>query len=672
MRERNRKRTVSAAAVGVLCVAMLSAGVRPAAADPGDPTSPAISLPTISLPTVGDATPPEPSNTEVPPGTPELVLDSVPNETVVQPTAESPDDPEATDGDGGPDAGEYEGTLVFAVAEPIGQQPGPQSEIGAASALGGPVEEAYVLSDEVGIIEVTEEIPAEAESGDQVRVEIDEQGEVANVEVLETDAREPEVNPAKRGASLNSQHAIDLVVMTPKNAQILSSDVAELKALTEAVGKYWTTQSGGQINYYVGAVVQKAGALPNCDSDDAHVLAWQAAADALAVSGGFSWKNYLPNLKNNSSNLHKLAERTMVVLVPRGCENQLDGIAETPDHVFGIGAATYQAGLVYVNDPLADLKQTSSDGIAHEFGHTLGARHAGLLVSKPDYHYDQPSNLIKTYACNRKTEAVCNWWYHDFVDVMGISGAASSVQGSVAAGYTLRGMGLLSGPQADRLGFNLNKASIESGSRTFDISPLTANSGTRLVTVKDPTNGDIYYLEYRVKSGQDANRYEYAWNWNDEGYTPSVGIQRWSGYGVRILKVLPSSVADDGKYETTVLGYGRGAKKPPVWSTGEEFVSHSKNVRIKVNSTSASQANITVTIGTPSTVVPTVKVQLPANDIYSVAGQKIAAFKASATISNNSRPVFKVVGLPNGTYADTTSTANTVTFSGTPSEGGTY
>ncbi|WNV74827.1 hypothetical protein [Geodermatophilus sp. DSM 44513] len=154
--------------------------------------------------------------------------------------------------------------------------------------------------------------------------------------------------------------------------------------------------------------------------------------------------------------------RHLLVYVPTTASGCSAGLAE-------VGRSVTSGGRALVNRTVTSL-------VAHELGHNLGLGHASRL---------RCDGTVDTGACGVER-------YADWYDLMGVSWEQ---MGSLNAAHAAR-LGVLPAGAAPTVSAGAPPAQ-------FVLAPAGARTGTRAVRLAD-ADGDVYWLEYRTPTGQDA------------------------------------------------------------------------------------------------------------------------------------------------------------------------
>jgi hypothetical protein len=268
--------------------------------------------------------------------------------------------------------------------------------------------------------------------------------------------------------------------------------------------------------------------------------------------------------------------------------------------------------------------QAQEDIIAHELGHNLGLYHSDLL-NCPTGNRDVAVNVPLAARCGIEE-------YGDIMDVM--SWSNRGLNESIV-------MGSLSSPQAVTVGFNRGlKKAASSGSTQVTLSPVTATSGTRALSVVDPVSKETYWVELRSDSGVDQNLGGLGYQISATQSLPAE--TDYFSYGVRILKIISGQTAAslkplNGGTVVVPNTASEDSARATVFSAGQTFTSMSGHVRVAVNAVSSTSASVTVGV-TPAAAPPAPQ-RVSGNDRYATA-----AAVSKATFSPGVKAAFVAVG----------------------------
>jgi hypothetical protein len=238
---------------------------------------------------------------------------------------------------------------------------------------------------------------------------------------------------------------------------------------------------------------------------------------------------------------------------------------QLPPSISGIPAYGCPYGLGTVGDSPNDwgallVADDAWPVLAHELGHNMSLMHADALLcpTAADSAFSTTAGWTGT-GCKEDS-------YGDGQDIM-----SASAQGFAP---------FLSAPQSLRTGIIPPSAATvidTAGTRNVTLLPLAGRAGVRTAEVVNPSNGVIYYVEYRTPAGLDLRNV--------------FGVKT----GVRVLRFNPASG------DTVLLDpspTGRSRDPDPTLPVGRTFVSYDGRVSITTRSANGANAVVSVTVGT--------------------------------------------------------------------------
>nr|WP_246215325.1 hypothetical protein [Modestobacter muralis] len=367
---------------------------------------------------------------------------------------------------GGPAGSTVVGELVQGYADP-----GPEEHHGAdgGDAHGGLL--SWVQTGATAAVRVPTDDVTGLEAGATLRVALG--GEVRDAGVTEAGlapARDvlsaAVVAPADPGAAAPAalaQQQVTVVMLQPAGSS--SQRAADRTTLADVVAAVNGPVSDFWVRQSGGAVRPTVVAGHDWTTTDAGCgtpwSLWDAAARVAGWTPG--------------------SGRHLLVYVPAGAPGCAYGLGT-------VGTSLDDGGLAYV-------QSTATSVVAHEFGHNLGLGHSSAVQC--DGAVESGDCLVASYG--------------DQYDVMGVSWGPVGTLNRVQAAL----LGLLPGAEVAEV-----RAPAE-----VALAPVSAGSGVRAARYVDPVSGDVYWLEYRTASGQDAWLGDATVNWPrlQPGVTVRVG-----------------------------------------------------------------------------------------------------------------------------------------------------
>ena len=361
----------------------------------------------------------------------------------------------------------------------------------------------------------------------------------SSLDVVAADVTEPEFDKAVSPRV----HTFDVAVMTlPSNPNEKVVTDAEVNSMVSKLNAYWPTQSAGQVAGVTRpAAVQRIVSAAACDA----MSAWDVAAARFGSYTNWYW--------GNADSDH------LVVIAPSSCG--------TGTGLGSIGSPL-AGGLMW----LGHNAQVNAHTLAHEFGHNLGLQHSNAQL------------------CNESVGCAPREYY-DVYDTMGMGLTFNNIANRQLTALNVSHKARLEG----LVSTDLRSLSLTSGtaysSTGVSLQAASATSGVRGIRATDPSNGQVYFVEYRSGTGID------------DGALYESGNLAGMSTGVRILKL-----ENDGS--STVLtraasaasaGYDLFGKRDLFFKAGQSFTAKSGKLKIDVTVTGAA-ATVTVSLGTKPTV----------------------------------------------------------------------
>jgi len=280
---------------------------------------------------------------------------------------------------------------------------------------------------------------------------------------------ESTITPETSAVVSATGHDVDIVIVTlPTNPDAATPSSHDLWTMTLRLSDYWAAQSGEQISFIYNRSVQRVVSSNACNAS----AMWSEVAASYGAETSKWWMSKTDHL---------------LVIAPPECSGTA-GLGSLGRSIGG--------GLTYaVNSSALDHI------VAHELGHNFSLQHSNVM------------NCAEADGCNDQE-------YGDRYDVMG-----AALRGS----NQLPALNVAHKKRLDSLGVDLVSVALPAGvtgaTNTFTLNAASATLGVRGLEITDPSNGAVYYVEYRNGTGTDAGAYY---------MNPStVGL----GAGLRVLRV---------------------------------------------------------------------------------------------------------------------------------------
>lgn len=281
--------------------------------------------------------------------------------------------------------------------------------------------------------------------------------------VVSSARRDPAAS-ISRTPNSGAPHQVFAVLVSPSRGPAAPEQSAtRAAAAVEFADAYWADQSQGSISFELEGVVPWYASSADCGTAAGSYALWAEAATRAAPLG-----------------YRAAPGQHLALILPPAASCGAIGLG-TVGTAVGAGGVLWIRGTTAAQDPGARLERST---LAHELGHNMSLGHADWLdcqVSQPNYGGipGAPGSgcVVRGYG--------------DLVDVMGFSsygrdaGALSSVHGIRASIW----------PESAW-------TAAPSGSTSYRLAPVTADSGLRAVTVVD--GGVTYFVEYRSFADEDA------------------------------------------------------------------------------------------------------------------------------------------------------------------------
>ncbi|MDO5629180.1 MAG: M12 family metallo-peptidase [Mobilicoccus sp.] len=318
---------------------------------------------------------------------------------------------------------------------------------------------------------------------------------------------------------------VHVAIAVPRGVSASAPTAEQVRTQVSNVAAYWREQSGGQVNLRLAGTTRPYRSAYTCRDNPFDL--WTEAARAAGFTEG--------------------ARKHLVIVMPRaateaGCSY---GLAS-------MGQSVGSGGIVYVAD-------TAWPVLAHEIGHNFGLAHAKTLRcgSASD------ANLRSLPRGCRVED------YGDPYDIM----AASSRDNA----------GSLSTPQAARLGFlgARDVMNVTTPTARVQLTPVSSRRGVRAARIRDPRSGEVYWVEYRTRTGRDARLYQ-----------PMTA-------GIRVLR--EERVTEDNPWPGTIALDATPTGQASDWSwhlpVGHRLTSVSGGVTVSVERADANSATVFINAG---------------------------------------------------------------------------
>ncbi|NQX12011.1 S-layer homology domain-containing protein [Microbacteriaceae bacterium VKM Ac-2855] len=378
----------------------------------------------------------------------------------------------------------------------------------------------------------------------------------AGASVLETSVEtgatlqivEADVTP--RAAAAGVTQPLYVAVVAPNGSVPNFYTDAQVASLSSALGSYWVGQTYGEIaSIPLQATRQYTSAFGGCDTD----ALWNEALSSFGFEGDWQSADY------NGAHV--------VVLTP-----------DSDCGFIGVGSiGTPGSGGVIQSVVNIGLDKTT---VAHEFGHNLGLGHSNTTYCSDPAFVDSDS------SCYYEE-------YHDYYDVMAGGLCTGSRCWDELGALNVIGRARLGVSQIDSLEIDPAEPS---RSWTATIAAASASGGRQGLEVVDPITGGYYYVEYRSGTGIDAGGF-YASGESDY-FRPGVRVASYQerdsdGYFVDFSNQA-SIIQDDTD----------PSFRPYAMRVTDTFSTQSAGLSIAVNSTSGTEATVTVTERRSAQLVP--------------------------------------------------------------------
>ncbi|TFD06105.1 hypothetical protein E3T25_03235 [Cryobacterium sandaracinum] len=375
-----------------------------------------------------------------------------------------------------------------------------------------------------------------------------------------------------------SVHTVDVAVVTPAGwkgsvvplagwdewGSSMVLDDAGIRSLMEQTGKYWKSQTNGQ--------VASVTVSPK-------ILRYSSELDCADYSG--LWDEASAEFGKGDWDYLNVKSQHLVVFVPSDCPAQASGMGTVGGPSASVSTAN--GGEIWIRSAGVDV-------MAHEFGHNLG-----LFHSKE--HYCADSRLAELQLTEDCTD-------HDYGDAYDIMGSSASIFDSVSAPTALNATNkyrLNALASGEELAVTL-PTGVSAGETTSVLSSTGQTSGRRNLRVTDPQTNRVYFVEFRGGDGFDAAA----------RYATQLDRASPIGIGVRVLAIHDRASTVLQTFDpATVTGRRQYLK------TGERLTLPSGGVTVTVLNIAGGVATVKVALSrvpAPALAVDTQAPQLMAFD----------------------------------------------------------